>query len=335
MQLTQEQRTFVVETFFRRDNVNAVIEAFQQRFPERNPPTDKTIRRIISKFRNTGSVANQNSGRSGRRRTARTPENVARVQEAIVAANNQNVSISARRNGLGISSATFNRITKNDLNWHPYQMFIRHQLENNDFERRINFCQWLLNKFNEPDFLNKIVIGDEAAFSLNGKVNSHNVVMYAPKGQPPNFTYDVNSSREKVTVWAGICGNGRIIGPFFFDENINGNVYVNMLNEQVVPELNEMFHFNIMGDNRYEQNIWWFQDGAPCHRQNVVTERLRQLFGNQVVSLGQETEWPPRSPDLTPCDFFLWGYIKSRICRSPPLNIMALRESILQENLKK
>ena len=51
-----------------------------------------------------------------------------------MAANNQNVSISARRNGLGISSATFNRITKNDLNWHPYQMFIRHQLENNDFE---------------------------------------------------------------------------------------------------------------------------------------------------------------------------------------------------------
>lgn len=21
--------------------------------------------------------------------------------------------------------------------------------------------------------------------------------------------------------------------------------------------------------------------------------------------------WPPRSPDLTPCDFFLWGYIKN------------------------
>ena len=20
--------------------------------------------------------------------------------------------------------------------------------------------------------------------------------------------------------------------------------------------------------------------------------------------------WPPRSPDATPCDFFLWGYVK-------------------------
>jgi len=27
---------------------------------------------------------------------------------------------------------------------------------------------------------------------------------------------------------------------------------------------------------------------------------------------------PPRSPDLTPCDFFLWGYIKDRVF-VPPL----------------
>jgi len=28
--------------------------------------------------------------------------------------------------------------------------------------------------------------------------------------------------------------------------------------------------------------------------------------------------WPPRSPDLTPCDFFLWGYLKERVY-VPPL----------------
>jgi len=36
-----------------------------------------------------------------------------------------------------------------------------------------------------------------------------------------------------------------------------------------------------------------------------VTERLSELFGDQIVSLNQQVEWPPRSPDLTPCDFFL------------------------------
>ena len=28
--------------------------------------------------------------------------------------------------------------------------------------------------------------------------------------------------------------------------------------------------------------------------------------------------WPPRSPDMTPCDFFLWGYVKERVY-VPPL----------------
>ena len=27
--------------------------------------------------------------------------------------------------------------------------------------------------------------------------------------------------------------------------------------------------------------------------------------------------WPPRSPDITPCDFFLWGYVKDRILVAP------------------
>ena len=28
--------------------------------------------------------------------------------------------------------------------------------------------------------------------------------------------------------------------------------------------------------------------------------------------------WPPRSPDITPCDFFLWRYVKERVY-VPPL----------------
>jgi len=62
-----------------------------------------------------------------------------------------------------------------------------------------------------------------------------------------------------------------------------------------------------------------------------VTDRLHELFGNQVVSLNRPVEWPPRSPDLTPCDFFLWGYVKSRVFSSPCPNIMALRQKILDE----
>ena len=36
-------------------------------------------------------------------------------------------------------------------------------------------------------------------------------------------------------------------------------------------------------------------------------------------------------PDLTPCDFFLWGYIKSKVFKTPPPDIFTLRLRIINE----
>ncbi|GBN65570.1 hypothetical protein AVEN_232475-1 [Araneus ventricosus] len=39
--------------------------------------------------------------------------------------------------------------------------------------------------------------------------------------------------------------------------------------------------------------------------------------------------WPPRSPDLTPCDFFLRGYVKDKVYVPPmPTKLQALQERI-------
>ncbi|PSN56022.1 hypothetical protein C0J52_13709, partial [Blattella germanica] len=50
--------------------------------------------------------------------------------------------------------------------------------------------------------------------------------------------------------------------------------------------------------------------------------------------IGQEgpVTWPARSPDLYPCDFFLWGYLKSVVFRNPPPhNTEELKERIRHE----
>jgi len=39
----------------------------------------------------------------------------------------------------------------------------------------------------------------------------------------------------------------------------------------------------------------------------------------------------PRSPDLTPCDFFLWGYLKAKVYEQRPLTLEVLKEAIRQE----
>ena len=316
----------MVEKYLQTGSYIQVIREFQVNFPGDRVPTKQTINYNVRKFRIHGTVLNRNPYNSGRLTTARTGENIEMVREAL----QDNARITSRRNGLNLSQSTFWRITRHGLNLYPYRMRRRHELMDRDFPRRVRFGEWLLNQFGDPNFRSKIVIGDEAVFTMNGSVNTHNVVEYAPRGEPPNFNYDVPSSRAKVTVWAGLCGDGSILGPFFFDRNVNRETYINMLNEQIVPQMQELFNFNLFADVLFEE-LFWFQDGAGAHQHHDVTARLRELFGNRVIALHRDVEWPARSPDMTPCDFFLWGYMKSRVYTSPPADILHLRRKVIHE----
>ena len=80
VQLTTEQRVFVVESFIRLKSYAAVQREFRDRFPEREPPAKRTIQENLSKYHNCGTSLNLNKGNSGRLRTARTPENIMRLR---------------------------------------------------------------------------------------------------------------------------------------------------------------------------------------------------------------------------------------------------------------
>ncbi len=41
--------------------------------------------------------------------------------------------------------------------------------------------------------------------------------------------------------------------------------------------------------------------------------------------------WPARSPDLNPCDFFLWPYLKSKVYYPAPKSLDELRSNITRE----
>ena len=102
------------------------------------------------------------------------------------------------------------------------------------------------------------------------------------------------------------CGNGVILGPYIFEQNVDGQAYFHMLNELPLPQLVINFY------NQYWEGLfrglWWAQDGAPAHRLVAVRDRLNEVFGeNRVIALHHIVEWPSRarSPDLTPCDLFM------------------------------
>ncbi|XP_030853893.1 uncharacterized protein LOC115929307 [Strongylocentrotus purpuratus] len=95
-----------------------------------------------------------------------------------------------------------------------------------------------------------------------------------------------------------------------------------MLNDFVVPQLDQVFQRQRRGVFR---RAWWAHDGAPAHGAIVVRDRLQALFGPRIIALHQPHEWPARSPDLTPCDFFLWGTLKDVVFSTPPVDLNDLR----------
>lgn len=58
---------------------------------------------------------------------------------------------------------------------------------------------------------------------------------------------------------------------------------------------------------------------------------LRNMFPGPLVSRHGDFNWPPRSPDLTSPDFFLWGYLKARVFENRPHTLRALKANITQE----
>ena len=76
---------------------------------------------------------------------------------------------------------------------------------------------------------------------------------------------------------------------------------------------------------------WFQQDGAPCHAAISTLGMLRRIFGNRVISRRTDNPWPARSPDLNPCDFFLWGYVKNQVFSDSPETVAELKDQIRQK----
>ncbi|GBM07612.1 hypothetical protein AVEN_230045-1 [Araneus ventricosus] len=76
------------------------------------------------------------------------------------------------------------------------------------------------------------------------------------------------------------------------------------------------------------RNVRFQHDGAPPHKVSSVQQYIRETFQQQVIGYGGYVEWPPRSPDLSPLDFFLWGCIKQRVFATPPPTLQELRNRL-------
>ncbi|XP_054283494.1 uncharacterized protein LOC129000557 [Macrosteles quadrilineatus] len=93
-----------------------------------------------------------------------------------------------------------------------------------------------------------------------------------------------------------------------------------MLRDVFVPQLNEL-EVDL-------ESVWFQQDGATCHTANDTIGLLAETFGERIISFRRSVNWPPRSCDIAPTDFFLWGYVKSQIYADEPQTLNDLEANI-------
>ncbi|GFV47039.1 DDE_3 domain-containing protein [Trichonephila clavipes] len=161
-----------------------------------------------------------------------------------------------------------------------------------------------------------VVQNDEAHFWLNGYVNKQNCRIWSEAN--PQVYVETPLHPEKL--FGALYG---LVESFFKNDEghnvtVNGDRYRAIITNFFIPELN----------NHDVQELWFQQYGATCHTARATIDLLKDTFGDRLISRFGPVNWPPRSCDLTPLDYFLWGYVKSLVYADKPQTLDHLEDNI-------
>jgi len=250
--------------------------------------------------------------RSGRPRSAVTEEAIEKVREKLE--ENSTLSIRVGALELGMSNISYWRAVE-EAGFRPFRPTKVQELSEDDFVKRQEFCETMLALFDEnPRLVDIILWSDESKFMLNGTVNRHNCFYYSYSNQ--HQLLPIINSKDGVMVWCGLTSKG-ILGPYFFDETATKERYLAMLQDFVWPQMKH-------------RGLYFQQDGANPHWSLIVRDWLNKKFPDRWIGRSGPIKWPARSPDLTPPDFFLWGYLKDIVYKERPSTCEELRTRIEQ-----
>ncbi|GFY02406.1 uncharacterized protein TNCV_3502871 [Trichonephila clavipes] len=138
---------------------------------------------------------------------------------------------------------------------------------------------------------------DEAHFWLKGYVNKQNCRIWSEAN--PQVYVETPLHPEKLTVWCALWAGE--IGPS--SKTMKATTLQSM-------------------------ELWFQQDGATCHTARAPIDLLKDTFGDRLISRFGPVNWPPRSCNLTPLDYFLWGYVKSLLYADKPQTLDHLEDNI-------
>ena len=278
-------------------------------------PSHVTIKRIVDKFETHHTL--EDLPRSGRPQISE--ETIEFVDSLLKEMRDAGLNSSCRNvsQQCPVSKSSVHRILRKSLHYFPYKIQIGQILTPDHQERRKSFCQYFIQNF-PPDVLCNVLFSDEASFSLNGLVNRQNTRFWG--NEPPTDIVERSGFSQKLILWCGFSQTVRL--PLVILESTkDSDVYIDMMKKLVIPELNKA---------KVSSRIIFQQDGARAHTSKKSLDFLQEVFPAGVISDKLENGWPPCSPDLSPVDFWLWGYLRDKVYSAPrPKTIGELKEKVI------
>ncbi|CAH2092765.1 unnamed protein product [Euphydryas editha] len=242
--------------------------------------------------------------------------------EVVLEAVHRNPSTSTRAMARALDIPRTSIQAVKDEGYHAFHSRRVQALQPTDYQLRIDFCQTMLRKEqDDPGFFNKVLWSDESRFERSGVFNIHNYHTWAIEN-PHAVRASTFQDRFSVNLWSGVL-NGKLIGPFQLPTRLDGAAYKNFL-ENELPLLLEDVSLEL------RRTMVFQNDGAPCHYSIQVRNFLNETYRNRWIGRSGPIRWPPRSPDLNPIDFFIWGYYKEIVYARECLSEQELRQNIAE-----
>lgn len=257
---------------------------------------EPTVHKWLKRFRE-GRESVQDDPRSGRPSTSHSDENVERIRTCVNG--DRRLTVRQVAEELNLGKTVVHEILRNELQMKKICAKIVPKLLSPDQKsRRVACCEDWLEAEENGDFLNRVITGDESWFyEFDVELKSQSKE-WKTSGEPRTKKSRKSRSNVKTMLIVFFDVRGIVHQEFVPPgQTVDGKFYVDVLRRlkarvaRVRPELAREGRWILHHDN------------APAHTSLVVREFLSK---NSITV----TEHPPYSPDLAPCDFFLFPKTK-------------------------
>jgi len=245
----------------------------------------------------SGRRSFEDHSRPGRPSTSNTEGTVACVQEIIRA--DRHLTIREVAEEVRIAFGMCQKILTEDLRMRRVTAkFVSRLLMAEQKDDRVSICTDLCDRAqNDPNFMSSVITGDECW-----------VYRYDLETKQISFQWSTSSPRPKKALQVK-SNNKTMLIAFFDNDGLVHHEFVptgQTVNKEFYKTVLQRLHYAV---RRHRPEKWgsenWIlhHDNTPAHRAVTTNEFLAK---HNILSLPQ----PPYSPDLVPCDFFLFPQLK-------------------------